>query len=44
MHIIYAQCKKANLAVCRVNEKVGFTRVEERFVEGVEKVWWEIKK
>ncbi len=43
MNIIYAQCKKANSAVCRVNEKAGFRKVEERIVDGVEKIWWEIK-
>jgi RimJ/RimL family protein N-acetyltransferase len=42
--IIYAQCKKSNKAVCRVNEKIGFNRVEERIVDGVKKIWWEIKK
>lgn len=39
---IYAQCKKSNKAMCRVNEKIGFKRVEDRLVNGVEKVWWEI--
>jgi len=41
---IYAQCKKSNKAVCRVNEKIGFKKVEDRIVDGVEKVWWELKK
>jgi len=44
LRIIYAQCKKANNAICRVNEKVGFKRVEDRLVDGVQKVWWEIKR
>lgn len=43
-HVIYAQCKKSNKAVCRVNEKVGFKKVEDRIVEGVKKVWWELNK
>ncbi|MCR4327692.1 MAG: GNAT family N-acetyltransferase [Nanoarchaeota archaeon] len=42
MKIIYAQCKKSNKAVCKVNEKVGFRKVENRIVNGVKKVWWEI--
>ena len=42
--VIYAQCKKSNKAVCNVNEKVGFKRVEDRLVKGVKKVWWEIRK
>lgn len=44
MKVIYAQCKKSNKAVCKVNEKVGFKRVEDRMVNGIKKVWWEIRK
>lgn len=43
-HVIYAQCKASNKAVCRVNEKVGFKFVEYRMVEGIKKIWWEIRK
>ena len=43
-NVIYAQCKASNKAVCRVNEKVGFKFVEERIVEGVKKLWWEIRR
>jgi RimJ/RimL family protein N-acetyltransferase len=43
-HVIYAQCKKSNYAMCRINEKVGFRLVEERMVEGIKKLWWEIRK
>jgi [ribosomal protein S5]-alanine N-acetyltransferase len=43
MKVIYAQCKKSNKAVCKVNEKVGFKKVEDRMVDGVKKVWWEIR-
>lgn len=41
--VIYAQCKKSNKAICKVNEKIGFVYVEERLIRGVEKIWWEIK-
>jgi RimJ/RimL family protein N-acetyltransferase len=43
-HVIYAQCKKSNKAVSKINEKLGFKLVEERMVEGVKKLWWEIRK
>ena len=40
MHAIYAQCKKSNISVCKVNEKAGFKAVEDRIIEGIEKIWW----
>ena len=43
-NVIYAQCKKSNKAMCKVNKKVGFKKVEDRMVNGIKKVWWEIKK
>jgi [ribosomal protein S5]-alanine N-acetyltransferase len=40
--VIYAQCKKSNIGVCKINQKLGFRLIEERNIEGTIKLWWEI--
>jgi RimJ/RimL family protein N-acetyltransferase len=42
--VIYAQCKRSNKAICKVNKKVGFKLVEERIVNGTKKLWWRLDK
>jgi RimJ/RimL family protein N-acetyltransferase len=42
--VCYAQCKKSNKEICKVNTKCGFIPLETSVVNGIDKILWEIRK